>query len=87
METGLGMVQPLHGLALPGESRSAVLSPSLVPAVVAAAVPACFALSACNESLLASGWLFASVNLLQALLLTTQSRWIPLGAAARGGKV
>lgn len=60
MEMGLGMVRLLCGLALPGESPSAVLSPFLVPA---AAVPACFALNACNESLLAPGWLFANVNL------------------------
>lgn len=49
------------------------LPPSLVPTVVATAEPTCFASSACNEMLLAPGWLFANVNVLQTLLLITQS--------------
>lgn len=81
------MVLLLHRLALPGESHSAVLSALLVPSMVAAAVPACFALSARNELLLAPGWLFANVNLLQTLLFISQSCWIPLGAVAHKGKV
>jgi len=86
-ETSLGTVWPLRGLGLPGESLSAVLFPLPVPSMVAAAVPACFALRACNELLLAPGWLFANVNLLQTLLLITQSHWISLGAVACRGKV
>lgn len=71
---------------LPCQERAPLLfyPPFLVPA---AAVPACFALNACNELLLAPGWLFANVNLPQTLLLVTQSHQIPLGAVAHGGKV
>lgn len=87
VEMGPSMVWPLCGLGLLGESCYTVLSPSLVPSMVATAVPAYFALSAFNELLLAPGWLFANVSLLQTLLLITQSHWIALGAAAHGGKV
>lgn len=55
--------------------------------MAATAAPACFVLSACDELLLAPGWLFANVNLPQPLLLISQSCWIPLGAVTRGGKV
>lgn len=55
--------------------------------MAATAAPACFVLSACEELLLAPGWLFANVNLPQPLLLISQSCWIPLGAVTRGGKV
>lgn len=87
VETGPDMVWLLHELALPGESCSAVLSPLLVPSMVAAAALACFALSVCTELLLAPGWLFANVNLPQPLLLINRSHWIPLRAVAHGGKV
>lgn len=50
-------------------------------------MPACFVLSACDELLLAPGWLFANGNVPQRLLLISQSCWVPLGAVTRRGKV
>lgn len=69
--------RPGHGAATlrAGSARGKLLCcfvPSLVLVMVAAAaVPACFALSTSNNLLLAPGRLFANVNLLQNLLLTT----------------
>lgn len=83
-EPCLGMAWPLHRLTLPGKI---CFIPSLVPAMAATAAPACFVLGACDELLLAPGWLLADGNLPQPLLLISQSCWIPLGAATPGGKV
>lgn len=56
VETDPGMVQPLCRLALRGESCSLI---PLVGAFYGSDGSACFALSACNELLLAPpGWLF-----------------------------
>lgn len=69
-EPCLGMAWPLHRLTLPGKI---CFIPLMVPAMAATAAPACFVLGACDELLLAPGWLLADGNLPQPLLLISQS--------------